>query len=332
VALFLTFEARSIEKTGRCSRDPGGRTRAYQVAKPSEGPIGAKVKCPVCGAEWPKFTRIELMSTLPPSAYVSALRRLRRPGAIQDPVENIAGLAEVLKEYRAQAGTQKTGNESPTLGRDRSEMLKRYLARPAEPLPGKESPTPGRDRSETLKDYQLPSRKQAPREIDLSRCRVTGLIRMPEVETIFLVERKQYPNNSKTAILTKEISISNSVIRTVTLEWSSLKAHNAEAGITLLGFAAIQGQVQQQLNQRYSVTTQSSIVIGEKTTIQIPPATTVEHVIRWKLVSSQGLAVLGESARGTPRFDLAQVPYQVPMRLTYDEDLNDVAPPQKGGR
>ena len=161
-------------------------------------------------------------------------------------------------------------------------------------------------------------------QINLARCRVTGVRELGNAEKFLSEERKIYPNNSKTATLTKEISVSNSIARTVTIESSKLKGNSGEAGVTFIGFATVRGQAQQQLNERYSVATQNSVTISEKTTIEIPPGSTVEHVIQWKLVSLNGIAVLGETPRFSPSFDLAMVPYQVPLRLTYTETLNDV--------
>jgi len=118
--------------------------------------------------------------------------------------------------------------------------------------------------------------------------------------------------------------VSNSIVRTVTIEASQLKARNADVGVTLFGFASIQAAVQQQLNQRYSVAMQSSVSISEKTTIQIPPTTVIEHIVRWKLVSLNGLAFIGKPEPSPSSLILAEVPYQVPLRLTYTETVNDI--------
>jgi hypothetical protein len=158
------------------------------------------------------------------------------------------------------------------------------------------------------------------RQISLARCHVTA-VKEQRILKLFSRKRgRRTPNNSKVATLTKEISVSNSVTRTVTIESSKLKGHNAQVGVTLIGFGGGQGQIQQQLNQRYSVATQNSITISEKNVIQVRPASTVEHVIQWKLVSLMGIAILGESPRFSPSFDLAEVSYQVPLRLTLYRD------------
>ena len=163
------------------------------------------------------------------------------------------------------------------------------------------------------------------RKIDLNGCRVIQLKEEREVETFLSTERQTYRNNSQ-ATVTQERSISQSITRAVTTESTHLRASNAEAGITILGFVAIQGQIQQQLSQHYSVATENILTFNEKTTIEIPPYTTVEHIIHWKVVSTYGIAVLGKPA--TPMPGLAQVPFEIPLRLTYTVEVNNVPGPE----
>jgi hypothetical protein len=57
--VFLTFESRLIEDTGRCPRDSVGRTFEYpDVVRTDtrEDPVDATVECPVCHTEWRKYT------------------------------------------------------------------------------------------------------------------------------------------------------------------------------------------------------------------------------------------------------------------------------------
>jgi hypothetical protein len=168
------------------------------------------------------------------------------------------------------------------------------------------------------------ARASAPtRKISLARCRVTDVREQGEIEEFISEERRIYPNHSK-APSTQTVGLSHSFTRTVTIEASKLRAHNSEAGVTLFGFAAIQAQVQRQLNQRYSIEVQDTIIFSEQTTIEIPPYSTIKHVIKWKLVSLNGIAILGVPARSSTSLDLAELPYEVPLRLTFEDDKFDV--------
>ena len=164
--------------------------------------------------------------------------------------------------------------------------------------------------------------------LDLAGRYVTRLTGRQTVEEPLGEESKIYSNRSKTAILTKEISISHSITRTVTMQERKLKAYTAEAGIAPVGFGAIRAQVQQQLDQVYSVATQSSLTMNEKTTITIQPASTVVHVIQWKRISLHGIAILGGIVEGYPQvpFEVAEIPYRVPQRLTYTDYVKDYVP------
>ena len=168
----------------------------------------------------------------------------------------------------------------------------------------------------------------AARSLNLSGCRMTSVRDIAQMEMPLRRETRIYPNNTGSSTLTKRVGISNPVSRTVTIESSKLRAHNAQAGVTIVGFAEIQGQVQQQLGERYSVATGDTITISEETTIQIPPGSVIEHTIQWKVVYEFGLAVLGQPLDS--RYgQLAEVPYRVPMRLTYSDDINDAPTARK---
>ena len=150
-----------------------------------------------------------------------------------------------------------------------------------------------------------------------------------QVQTFHSEERETYRNNSPAKVI-QERSISQSVTRAVTTESTQLRASNAEAGITILGFAAIQGQIQRQLSQHYVVAMENTLTFNERTTIEIPPYTTVEHIINWKIVSTHGIAVLGKPEIATP--GLAEVPFAIPLRLTYTGEVNNVPGPKKQSR
>jgi hypothetical protein len=167
-----------------------------------------------------------------------------------------------------------------------------------------------------------PSLSQPPRKVDLSGCALVGVTGEKQVEKFLSEQRKMYRNNSGSTV-TRELNVTGSWTLTVTTESSKLQSHNAAAGVTLFGFAAIQGRVQRQLSERYSVTSQSTSSVSDKTSVTLKPYMTVEHVIQWKVVTWIGTALLGKPTSAFPGA-IAQVPYQVPVRLTYDDDIIDV--------
>lgn len=158
--------------------------------------------------------------------------------------------------------------------------------------------------------------------VDLSGCEVLGVKNEKPVEVFIEEVRKKYRNNSSSTV-TKEISISSSITRAVTTDSSRIKSNDMSAGVNIAGFATIQGHVQRQLSERYSATLQDTLSVSETTSVTIPPNSTIEHVIRWKLVSWAGTALLGKLTESRPQ-TLAQIPYEVPFRLTYEDDFFDI--------
>ena len=123
--------------------------------------------------------------------------------------------------------------------------------------------------------------------------------------------------------MTHEVSIVQEIRQTVTLEDSQLKSSQTGAGITLWGFADIRGAVQNQIAKKHSITTQSTISISRRTTVEMPPNSNLEGTIQWIAVYNEGIAAIGRMNSATP-LELAQIPYKFPVGLKYTFDVRDV--------
>jgi len=111
---------------------------------------------------------------------------------------------------------------------------------------------------------QAPSpSRQLPRKVDLSGSALVGVTGQSKVERFLFEQRKKYSNNSGSTV-TREMSVAHSIRLTVTIESSKLQSRNAQGGVTLAGFATIQGQVQRQLSERYSMTLESTSSVSEE--------------------------------------------------------------------
>jgi hypothetical protein len=232
------------------------------------------MKCQMCGQKW---------SILPlPEGRRSRRERILRQSFPQ------------VEQPQVQTGAE---NQPPRI------QMGARLLRPNTPLDAT-GPGPAPD---------SPLSRNRTRSIDLSGCSVTDLQEEKPIEVPWYTERNIYPNNTAKSAVTKKVNLINEHAKTVTIESDKLKAHNAGANVNILGFAAIQGQVQQQVGERYSVATQNTITFSEETTIEIPPGSAVEHVIQWIFVYHTGLAILGQPSDASYS-RLAEVPYRVLWR------------------
>jgi len=140
-----------------------------------------------------------------------------------------------------------------------------------------------------------------------------------QAETVLRKETKTYPNESS-ARITPKVSITDSVTKSVTIEANKIKTSGTQTGVQILGFATIQGRIQQQLSQRYAVEIRRTLSVSEEVQIEVPPHSAIELSITWKLVWQKGTAVLG----GTYSVTHAEVPYFIPHRLTFDWRTRDI--------
>lgn len=159
--------------------------------------------------------------------------------------------------------------------------------------------------------------------VNLADCRAISFEREVPKEVPLHDETRLYPNDSAVATLTKEIEITHSVSRSVTVDDSRITSRSGDASVTFLGFAAIRGQVLQQISARYALNIQVNLTFSERTSITVPPRARIRHVVRWKIVHDAGTVVLGRQLPGNSPQLVAAVPYLVPQRLTYTEEIVD---------
>lgn len=161
------------------------------------------------------------------------------------------------------------------------------------------------------------------RRVSLQNCGLMGTRSERRIEVPLEAEIAPLRNSSTTATVTHEVSIVQEIRQTVTLEDSQLKSSQTGAGVTLWGFADIRGAVQSQIAKKHSITTQSTISISRRTTVEMPPNSHLEGTIQWIAVYTEGIAAIGRINNATP-LELAQVPYKFPVGLKYTFDVRDV--------
>jgi hypothetical protein len=112
------------------------------------------------------------------------------------------------------------------------------------------------------------------------------------IETVLYEEKRKLENPSG-AKVTRRAGIVNSVTRTVTIDTNNIKTSGTQTGAQILGFATIQGQVQEQLGQRHAREDQGTLSINEEIEVALDPYQAIELTITWKLVQLNAKALLG---------------------------------------
>jgi hypothetical protein len=152
--------------------------------------------------------------------------------------------------------------------------------------------------------------------LGLGNCKLTSVEAELQFEKLLSEERHSYRNPTE-ATLTKEISIANTYTSSVTTDRTRVTSSSIGGSLTAGKFASIQARIERQLGERYSVQVQTTLSVGEKTSITIPPNSSITHVIQWKLVAMTGIAVLGTTQGKL----MGKLPYEVPLRLTYTDRI-----------
>jgi hypothetical protein len=207
----------------------------------------------------------------------------------------------------------------PPWNANKTNTSERLLRLPSDPKPPTASQSPAASEPVAQPTPWIVGKPRPVSNIDLTNYRLVGVTDEQWTETVLRQETKTYPNQSSGRI-TPKIGITDTVTKSVTFETSKLKSIGSQAGVQILGFASIQGQIQRQLGERYAVEVQRTLSVNEEVQIEVPPHQTIEFTIIWKLVSLTGSAQLG-SFGGISR---AEVPYSIPQRLSFDWRTRDV--------
>jgi hypothetical protein len=160
--------------------------------------------------------------------------------------------------------------------------------------------------------------------INVAKYQLIGVKDEQQTETLLSTEKRRVPNESS-ATITRKIGVTNSVTQAVTIDAEKIRISGAQTGAQILGFVNIQGQLQQQLGQRYSVSVQRTLSITDEISIEVPPFHTIEVTITWNTVWLKGNAMLGRGSMPS-----VEVPYSIPLRLSFDPAPRDVPGTNRG--
>ncbi|SCK13024.1 hypothetical protein YWIDRAFT_01145 [Streptomyces sp. SceaMP-e96] len=160
---------------------------------------------------------------------------------------------------------------------------------------------------------------QAP--INLTNSRVLAITEDGREERAIEVERHPFSNTSRTSLATRTFEISKTVERQAQVEFSRSTTRGGEAALTAIGIGSAVWRIQQQLGERYSLTTGSAITVRESVSIEVKPMTASELIIRWKLIYARGKVKLATGLLGS---GIMNVPYLVPIRLIFVPEVRDL--------
>jgi hypothetical protein len=272
--LYLTFDARSIRDTGRCSWDPGSRTTPYpeaEIADPQPSQltqIMAVVRCPVCGMSRRQYTRLESESSS--TLFVPFWQRTGGP----------AGPA-----WGAGGGSPPAALTSPRT---------RDLGAQRQPAP---TPTYSMDRA-TVASIAAGERRAEPMG----------------------TEQIDFDNSNSSSSSVETLHITHSTEFAISFDQERATTAGARTSVTLLGFAAISGSLQQTLRSHHSVGVKSTFTVQRISEIRVPARKHVRVTLTWKRIWQDGIVNL----RTTQGVDVA-VPYSLTVDLGFDKKTDDVS-------
>ncbi len=289
---YLSFDARSIRDTGRCPRDPGGRTAPYPAAEVADletaGPLAKwdrGLTCPVCGRGILEFTFIEVLS--------------KRGSTL---------LRESLEQPSVgQAGTSASGAvtpQPPAPARGPSRSLESVRSRYLDPQRG--SP---------------PADQRAPATCDMRGATIVSIeAGKRRAEPIGSDPPTNYDRSQTSSSSTETLHITHSTQFAMRIFEESATLTGGGGSVALMGFAGISGTLEQRLLKHYSVDVTSTLTFERMSQMEVPAGKHVRVTLSWKRIWQDGVVSLR-----TRSGSQVVVPYSLTVDLSYDQKVVDVS-------
>jgi hypothetical protein len=294
---YLSFDARSIRDTGRCSLDPGGRKVPYpnpEIAVPAPRLAGVRVKCPVCGTSRAKYTKL---------AYFSY-----RTSFLGKPL----GLAERSGGQPGAAAAGGTGTGSPAAAMRRRSSSDDLSKRWSDLGLGIHVTQPARD--------PVAPQHPAPVMYSMDGATIASIAAGKRRAEAMGTEQIDFDNSNSSSSSVETLHITHSTEFAMRFDQERATLSGGGASVGLIGFAGISGGLQQTLRSHHSVGVTSTFTVQRISEIQVPARKHVRVTLTWKRIWQNGVV----NMRTTSGVKVA-VPYSMTVDLGFDKKTVDVS-------
>ncbi len=133
-------------------------------------------------------------------------------------------------------------------------------------------------------------------------------------------EQIDFDNSNSSSSSVETLHITHSTEFAISFDQERATAAGAGTSVTLLGFAAVSGGLQQTLRSHHSVGVKSTFTVQRISEIRVPARKHVRVTLTWKRIWQDGIVNL----RTTQGVDVA-VPYSLTVDLGFDKKTDDVS-------
>jgi hypothetical protein len=159
-------------------------------------------------------------------------------------------------------------------------------------------------------------------EVDLTGAKLADITEEGQYDILIGTERISAGSEGSGAKTTRSVRVSRTVRRTIEIDFSRAKGRDREGSLTLVGTSAVKRRIQEELTQKFSISTQDEFTLEDSVGVEVLPLSAIELIINWKLRCQRGTAWVT-----TDEGEAVAVPYELPLRLTFDHHTRDLPAP-----
>ena len=135
-------------------------------------------------------------------------------------------------------------------------------------------------------------------------------------------EVRSFNNAGSSSTATEKVTVTNRFTMSASVDLNQARSISGTAGVGFLDTLNIQAELQNDLARRYSLQIGNEQTYEQSSEVNIPAHTNVQIIFHWKLIWATGMLALAELAE--PALEVAEVPFEVTVGLTYDKETRDI--------
>lgn len=162
-----------------------------------------------------------------------------------------------------------------------------------------------------------------PGTVVLERPTIVRVTESPDRRTESIGDEVRSFNNTKSSSTAVEtIRVSNTTRVSTSVDLSKTSTLSGSAGVSFVDVASAKASLSNDLTRHYSLKMDSEISHEQTTQINIPAHTNVEITFHWFRIWVAGTLTLSDLAK--PAAEVAQVPFEITVGLTFNKETRDI--------
>ena len=141
-------------------------------------------------------------------------------------------------------------------------------------------------------------------------------------------EVRRFNNAKSSTTAVERFSVSHETDVSASVDLTKTRALSGSAGLSFMDVVSAQASLGNELAHHYSLQMNAKLTFEQSTEVNIPAYTHAKIIFHWHRILATGMLTIAEQARRP--VEIAEVPFEITIGLTFDKETIDINKPKKG--